>query len=541
MTADNSNAAPKTSPPAPADDASTNTLQTGFSPRSEGDKEAELVIKVTMDHSTANAATKFAAAHSSLLKAFLESNHNVELWDNHGTKVSKVPFTWATDFNQHAKSFNVNVIKRREDKRTSIVVHRIRTTATFSTLARTPAIADILQEGKLNLTRHHWNESVWDTGRPGWIIGINPGHYSPDEATKVFMHKLPAEGQSMFPKFKLVPTNQRIGDKATGKSTRAYTLEVQRKDYGKTLRAVKKFFRKDPVVILSRLRYDHPDAFRAAIAGQNRHLKENMVIQVDRLESDQYWDIHEAVCKLDDVIDFIPTAKSQTHGRYNIIVAQPNFSKVLNQLHSIWDKIMSNVKEEHTTSKFGIPHLRQDKFDRDDDSSGMESYLSISASSILTFFTDGTTTSETEPLIPEQPPPEIITNATPTLPSTSQVTQSTDADRRAEQAEIRAAEAEKRAADAEAEVRKLRDEITQVHSKMDTILSRLPPPSTPPQLSTQEDMTDDQHSPSDSLSKQLFPADPPPSKRQDQKPTPTKPPRSPNQVATTSTQNDPDL
>ena len=102
----------------------------------------------------------------------------------------------------------------------------------------------------------------------------------------------------------------------------AYAIEYERKDANKVLRALKDTFKGTNQLLLTKLRYTHPNSFANAVKLQNKVMNETYVIPLNNVSTDEIFYLQPMLQQVNGIKDVVPTRKTQMEGRYNILLQQ---------------------------------------------------------------------------------------------------------------------------------------------------------------------------------------------------------------------------
>ena len=139
--------------------------------------------------------------------------------------------------------------------------------------------------------------------------------------------------------------------------------------------------------VAAKMRYVNPTAFASALHYQNTCLANTYVVPLTHITADQITHLREPLCiklteiNLTVIIDIVDTKHTPSTGRYNVMVHKDNFKKVQEYLHTNLQQLVNTYVPEDIPSHPDGPPFVMMNDNGDDDSSGDESYLSLSAAS----------------------------------------------------------------------------------------------------------------------------------------------------------------
>ena len=381
-----SDSKPPQEPRSHPDDDTDCTPTIGIEPKVIDDEMIDLTVAFEMNPKSKTEGAKFATIHTSLLKTMQsEFEGDLVLFDNKNKKVKQIDIVeWNTSSIKHQTHFKIHS-KTGDDRRNPkyIIIHRIRTNQTISTIRNHHAVAEILRNYPVYMRNHAWAETEWDTIQTGFAPNINPQYYTAERATALFLAKIKSGTNLRMPPMKMIITTPKIKLKNKMFRSKAFTIEVQRSDATQAMTTLKTAFRSNPRGwVAAKMRYVNPKAFAAAIHYQNTCLANNYVVQLTHITEEQMSNLREPMCQnIPGIFDIVDTKHTPTTGRYNVMVYKDTFKKVREYLTTnLQEMINTYVPEDTPSHDDGLPSVMMND-NGDDDSSGDESYLSLSAAS----------------------------------------------------------------------------------------------------------------------------------------------------------------
>jgi hypothetical protein len=210
------------------DDASTATPKTGTTPIDLDDEMKEITVRFDFQPKNSEAAKKVAVVHTHLLSKMKEAfADDVIVFNNKGKAINNIdPINWnpimhQSHFNLHASQGS----KTRKNKYT--IIHRIRTSQSLSTIRNYNTIASLLKQHSCFMKEHSWDETVWDITQAGYLIGIDPKHYTPEAANMVVSDMMGKKSPGKCPPLCMIYSSPRILIDDRNVSSKAYAIEYE--------------------------------------------------------------------------------------------------------------------------------------------------------------------------------------------------------------------------------------------------------------------------------------------------------------------------
>jgi hypothetical protein len=376
------------------DEASMLTPQFGAGARQTDKKLIEQTIKFEFNHLKTNhkdSIQQISMVHTLLLHAIENAFPQGEtiIFNNKGRKVQNVNIVEMSQPLLHQTQFKIHT----SNSKRAFVIHRIHTTSPLSHIRNQPAVFQLLQQYNVFLRQHSFTEDIWDTIPLGFMIGTSPTFYTSERAAqKLTQQVITANKKAKLPQFKMVFSSPSVKSPHDGRQfrTKAYTIEVNRQDGPSALRILKDTFRETCQFVPMKMKYVNPPAFAKAIQQQQtKYLNEVYVVPMMGMTDDALLYISDPIKAASGVIDIVPTKNYNFTGRYNILVKKSKFKETkawLNQnFQIIYNKYVAEDAKPHADAFSGPPRIATDY--GEDDSSGADSYMSMSAASFTSFNT----------------------------------------------------------------------------------------------------------------------------------------------------------
>jgi protein-arginine kinase len=139
-------------------------------------------------------------------------------------------------------------------------------------------IHSLLKQHSCYLKEHYWNESVWDITQGGYLIGINPKHYTPDAANQIVSNMMEKKSPRKCPPLCMIYTSPRISLDDRNISSKVYTIKYECKNYKDVIRKLKDTFASSTQFLMAKLRFIHPESFANALKIQNHQIMKDTFI-----------------------------------------------------------------------------------------------------------------------------------------------------------------------------------------------------------------------------------------------------------------------
>ena len=245
----------------------------------------------------------------------------------------------------------------------------------------------LLKQNNCYLRKHLWSETTWDTVQIGFLLKVNPSHYSEEAATTMIRSKFAAlklPQKEKAPTFRLkysTPTVNIGKDKRI--NTKAYAIEVTREDSRRAARLLSDALGPTQQLVLTRMKYSHPQSFANALKLQTQYMATTYVIPLLNVGQNAMFYLKDHLMAHQHILDVVPTRNVDTTGRFNILVpkAEMKFMRgwFTDNFNALWDQVPSDQKP-HEEAFFGPPGISSLTYHSDDEDSGT-STLSMSAAS----------------------------------------------------------------------------------------------------------------------------------------------------------------
>ena len=193
-------------PPAqrpPDDDASDATQNNKRSEKEQVDQLVEKTVKFRFPKtSTTGHSVDPAIFHIHWMQMVQEAfGTSIEIFNNNGGKMPTIDLLrWKAE--HHQKQFQTlstsnndqrkyRQRNQKDDRDQSIfIIHRIRTSLTMTAIKQVKRISNLLKENEVFMSEHRWSEDIWQLKRLGFMLGLDPQVYTPQQAYESLMQDL---------------------------------------------------------------------------------------------------------------------------------------------------------------------------------------------------------------------------------------------------------------------------------------------------------------------------------------------------------------
>jgi hypothetical protein len=314
---------------------------------------------------------------------------DVIVFNNKGKEVKNIdPINWnpimhQSHFNLHASQGS----KNRKNKYT--IIHRIHTSQSLATIRNYNTINSLLKQHSCYMREHSWAETTWDITQAGYLIGIDPKHYTPEAATKVVSDMMGKKSQGKCPPLRMIYSSPRIFVDDRNVSSKAFAIKYECKNAKEVIRKIKDTFAGSTQFLMAKLHYTHPKSFANALKMQNQIMNDTYVLPLINISPDEMFYLQPVLEQITGVIAVVSTRKTLTLGRYNILIPAGQFKAVkgniIQHFPEYYNNISADAKQNPDALMFlGPPGIKVDT-DNEDESSGAMSFLTTSAASFASF------------------------------------------------------------------------------------------------------------------------------------------------------------
>jgi hypothetical protein len=233
---------------------------------------------------------------------------------------------------------------------------------------------------------------VWDVRQAGYLIGIDPKHYTAEAASKFVSDIMDKTTKGKCPPLRMIYSSPRIQVDERQFSSKAYAIEFESQNSKEVMRKLRDAFSGSTLFLMAKLRFTHPNSFANALKMQNQLMTQISVLPMVNISPDEYFYLQPMIEGIEGVKAVVETRTSLTHGRYNILIASKQFREVKDKLSLNFDTyyhsaVSEEVKQNPEMLKYsGVPGILSGN-DNDEESSGAVSFLSMSAASFASFDT----------------------------------------------------------------------------------------------------------------------------------------------------------
>jgi hypothetical protein len=316
--------------PSNNDDAvSTATPKAGITPADIDDEMKEIMLRFKFQPKNADAAKKVAVVHTHLLSKIKEAFENdIIIYDNKGKVIKKIdPINWNPVI--HQSHFHIYASQGTTTRKSKyIIIHPIRTSQSLATIRTYSTIHSLLKQHSCYMKEHHWNESIWDITQAGYLIGINPKHYTPDAANQILSNMMDKKSTGNCPPHCMIYTSPCISLDDCNISSKVYAIKYERKNAKGVIRKLKDTFAGSTQFLMAKIRFTHPQSFANALKMQNQIMKDTFILPLVNVTPDKMFYLQPLLEQLPGVTTVVSTRMTTTSGRYNILITAGKFKEV---------------------------------------------------------------------------------------------------------------------------------------------------------------------------------------------------------------------
>ena len=389
-------------PPPHGDDATVSTPLRGRIAKTKGSDFNEITLKFRFTSNARQDTVAPEVLHLHWIQIVQEAFvSEIQVFNNNGAIMPKIDtMRWTPA--QHSKNFTVHRPTPRfgspnkdhsRGTRNAVppsvyIIHRVRTSLSFKSLKNEHRVVDFLKEHNVYMTEHCWTEDVWSTVQIGFILGLDPSFYSPNQAhekmAKAIIAKAP---NAQIPKFVMTFCTPRVRMKSNDVRTKAYAIEVEKFNASTMTNLMKQVCKDTHEFTPFQMRDRHPEAFVRIVCQQTHLLSELRTIVIANVGSQVMFYLHDRIAAVPGVRDIMSHPSVEINGKYRIQVHKDDFKAVrANLMISIPDWYDQYVPPDAQASIHvypGTPEVMP--IPSDGYSSGEESYYAGSVASAFSY------------------------------------------------------------------------------------------------------------------------------------------------------------
>ena len=274
----------------------------------------------------------------------------------------------------------------------AFIMHRIRTSATLTSIRNMPRVQKLLRDNGVYLTEHRWAEDIHDISQQGFILGIDPQFYSPAQAHARISHAVNTALQASssplrIPQFVVAFCTPQVTINSAIVKTKAYAIETERSKSVEMQRVLKEACKKTNDFIPFHLRAKHPEAFSRFIQHHTKILSQNHTIVLNYISNQSIFYLEERIRAIKGVIDIVPCHSVETDGKFRVQVRKDDFYRVRSEISkglTKWYEECVPEDAKRTMTKFPLPPevapLMSDGY-----SSGSDGYMTASINTAMSY------------------------------------------------------------------------------------------------------------------------------------------------------------
>ena len=368
----------------------TPTSKTDFIEAEMTDQLLRYEIPFTNGHPTEDAFKLHVQLLIAITKAYDKSI--VRIYDNTNTRVKSINEKQWLDKKYFENHFTLHV---EESQRKTIIVHRIMSKKSVSTIKNDASVMKHLKSSKTFLRGHFWKENEVKLKDIGFLVSYVATKHSKTFITQdMFKRCEPLSNLEWkhAPPFQLIQAQPRI--KLSGKQkplkTFAFSVQVLAKDAAKMNHFLRKLYEDEHLYIPYSMKQKFPQAVAKALLKQNKLINDTWVIVVVGITREIMKLLEPKILEFPGITAISDTQRTDKTGRWNVIVREGAFKSAHKRFTSqipLWFRDLPSDLIESIPNGFLTPkvHQKNGYEDDDDSSSGQDSYMSSCAQSYGSF------------------------------------------------------------------------------------------------------------------------------------------------------------
>jgi hypothetical protein len=349
----------------------------------------EQTFRYEIPYRKGKASSEDFQMHTKLLIALTEtfSDNVLRVFNNHNTRVNSFEEEKWMDEKYYKGHFTIHDDARQ---RKTVVIHRVQSTKSITQLKNDPIVLALLKKSNTFLRAHFWKEDEVLLKDLGFL-----SKYIPSKHSKAFViqdifersEAVPDAQWAQAPPFQLIHSQPRVKFSGKTKSfkTHAYSIQVLAKDATSMNHFLQAIYEKEPLFMPYSMKRKFPQAVAKAILQQNQLMSDTFVVVITGISRDAMTSLKPTIMELPGTIAVSDTHKTDTSGRWYILVHEKSFRavrKTISKSILSWFRALPSILREPVPPGFTEPQVHKKYFDTDDDSSsGQASYMSTCAQS----------------------------------------------------------------------------------------------------------------------------------------------------------------
>ena len=369
----------------PTDDSSITTAMAGSGSFKNDVVKDEITILVDIKHvSTSqdmNVYKRHALLLDYLLRAGNKSHNTLVVIDNKGNEYDNIDPNKMGVRKTHMKFFN-SEHQQQGEKSHTIIAHRIRTNVRISSLKKDKMVSDCLKEWDIYIRKHNFTEDILATSNLGFIRRIHPKSIPPETAKARIIHEIEAATKEKAPKFNVYYSRPSIKVGSKTLSTQAYSITVPKAQKQKMHDLLSQTYKGSGLYVPIAMKYKpkYHDAFKIAILDQEKYKKSTWTIPLLNTSSEQLAHLAPELVKINGVKELHSVYHRYQQNRSVILVDYKRSSEARAQIQQVLPELVKALPSNLVDDPKVLPRLPATE---DDLSEGSNSYMSLSAASIM--------------------------------------------------------------------------------------------------------------------------------------------------------------
>lgn len=251
--------------------------------------------------------------------------------------------------------FNYN---QHKQKSPFVVVHRLVCNLSYGKMKRIDGMITLLKELKCRMYWHHWDTTTWDIVNMGFISGASPKHQTAGSLQTKYEQSYDNNAD-----YKLIPTQIKLTQNGLNLFTTAYEVHCARNNFEEVCNYLSKSTQsQNQNLVLNRWRYTNIDVFAKAILKQNDFISNIRTVPVYGISEMGMNFVYEKLMERPDVLDVKETSTSETLGRWNVQTTLATFEKLTKWLETNIKRILEEHGYDGNEEPEGFsPHVRFNK------------------------------------------------------------------------------------------------------------------------------------------------------------------------------------
>ena len=274
----------------------------------------------------------------------------------------------------------------------AFIIHRIRTTATITSIRNLPRVQKLLRDNGVYLTEHRWSEDICDISQQGFMLGIDPQFYSPTQAHVRISTALKnalqgANASARIPKFAVAFCTPQVTFNSTNVKTKAYAIETEKSKAIEMQRILKEACKKTNDFVPFHLRSKHPEAFSRFIQQHTKILSKNHTIVLNYIGNQAIMYLEDRIRAIPGVIDIVSCQSVETDGKFRVQVKKEDFYRVRSAIqHNLLQWVEDYVPEDAKRAMRKFPFAPEvAPLMSDGYSSGSDGYMTASINTAMSY------------------------------------------------------------------------------------------------------------------------------------------------------------